>query len=274
MSENESGDNESVECLEEGASPAEPSHDEVTTITTIPVPGDIGYELGGEVRVGEKNINTIDSPTPTASATATGRKAPISYAALHIKHRAYTVQFKLKVLDWYYANGQNKRQAADHFGLDRKRVRDWLKIEPQLRAAPECYMHRIRSKPGCPPQYEELDKTVLEWYKEQAEQGVKISDRVLRTKALELAPQLGLQDTFKGSPNWAASWRRRNRHALVQYLAPEDRPREATSNNLEEDFQQQYGLNSESDFATVAEAITGVSLPVNCVHDIVRLTQD
>ena len=247
MSVNE--ENDSVVSEEAGASSVESSREEIATIPD-------SSELWYVEEVGAKCTMT-DSPTPTVSAI----RMTSDYTALHIPHKSYTVYFKLKVLDWYYANGENKKQTADHFGIDRKRVRDWLKLEQQLRAAPEFAMQRIRSTPGCPPMYEELDKTVLEWYKSQAEQGVRISDRVLRTKALELAPELGLKDVFKGSPNWAASWRRRNRPTIMQYLSPEERAKQTTA-KFEQDLQR-YGLNSESDFATVAEAISGVRLLIS-----------
>ena len=144
---------------------------------------------------------------------------------------------------------KTKKQTAKHFGIDRKR---WLRLEQQFRLEPKSNMQRKRNNSGCPPQYQELDKTVLEWYKEQKVQGLKVTDRALRTKALELAPQLGCQDTFKASPNWAVAWRRRNRGVIMETRMNHNTAELATE--LGEEFQQD-SVNSK---VNVAEPITGV----------------
>lgn len=224
-------------------------------ISIVPLSEDLRFDIGCVEQVGEDD-DTSDSPT---SPTSADNKTPVR-SGMRIPHKSYTVQYKLSVLDWYHAHGENKKQTAKHFGVDRKRIRDWLKLEQQFRLEPLSNMQRKRNTPGCPPHYQELDKTVLEWYKEQKVQGQKVTNRALRTKALELAPQLGFQDTFKASPNWAVAWRRRNRDVLMEgSTPPEEHNMTDSANDFEEDLQQ-YGLNSESDFATVAEAITGVGV--------------
>ena len=47
-------------------------------------------------------------------------------------HRSYTVKFKLDVLSWYRQNGNNKKRTADHYKIDRKRIREWLEQEEEL----------------------------------------------------------------------------------------------------------------------------------------------
>ena len=51
------------------------------------------------------------------------------------KKKSYTVKYKVAVLDWYHTNGNNKRKAAREFGVDPKRIREWVDREDDLRAA-------------------------------------------------------------------------------------------------------------------------------------------
>ena len=215
----------------------------------VPLPDDLHFEIE---EVGEEG--TVASESSTAPSL-TDEKTPVR-KGMRIPHKTYTVEYKLSVLDWYYANGENKRQTAKHFGIDRKRIRDWLGLEQQFREATNSIggVQCTRTARGCPPRYQELDKTVLEWYKEQRVQGHKVTNRVLRTKALELASQVGFQDTFKASPNWAIAWRRRNSDALGEDDDRDDHTMSPSAIDLDE----QCDLNSESDFAAVTETINGV----------------
>jgi len=49
------------------------------------------------------------------------------------KHRSFTVEFKVGVVEWVEFNSSSVRAAAIHFGLDRKVVRAWLKQKDTLR---------------------------------------------------------------------------------------------------------------------------------------------
>ena len=46
--------------------------------------------------------------------------------------RSFTVKFKLKAIQWYHDNGASKRATAMHFGIDRKRIREWV-LKDELR---------------------------------------------------------------------------------------------------------------------------------------------
>ena len=132
-------------------------------------------------------------------------------------HNSYTVAFKINVLDWYHANGENKSHTSKQFGVDRKRIRDWLQSEDNLRAMP--LANRMRRKTFAqegksygkrPPGSEQLDQAVLNWYKEQRAIGRVVYSRLLRAKALELGPQCGLPETFKASAMWLQRWKKRH----------------------------------------------------------------
>lgn len=49
------------------------------------------------------------------------------------KHRSFTVEFKVGVVEWVEHHSSSVRAAAIHFGLDRKVVRAWLRQKQSLR---------------------------------------------------------------------------------------------------------------------------------------------
>ena len=254
-------DDDAVQSKESGTRLFELSMSSQQEISIAPSSKDSRFEIGyASEQVGEYTC-TPKSDSPMSSSSI-DYKVPVR-SGMHTPHKSYTLQYKLSVLDWYHSHGENKKQTAKHFGVDRKRIRDWLRLEQQFRLEPKSNMQRKRNTTGCPPHYQELDKTVLEWYKEQEVQGRKVTNRALRTKALELAPQMGYEDTFKASSNWAVAWRRRNKDVLMETSTLSDNTELATE--LEEELQQD-GVNSKSN---VVETITGVR--VNC--DVLHLEQ-
>ena len=41
--------------------------------------------------------------------------------------RFYSLEFKFKVLSYYYSHGENRRNTYENFGIDKSVLRDWLK---------------------------------------------------------------------------------------------------------------------------------------------------
>lgn len=125
-------------------------------------------------------------------------------------YRSYTVQFKLNTLDWYYRNGENKNLAAKMFSVDRKRIRDWLQDEKNLRSDPN--PERTKRKRTCSlPQYKDIEDALYQFYVAQREKGIKPKNAELRAKSLEFASVLGYREnTFKASIHWLCNWKRRN----------------------------------------------------------------
>ena len=134
----------------------------------------------------------------------------------HATHNSYTVEFKLQVLDWYHKHGENKNITAKNFGVDRKRIRDWEVNEQILKEQtdPQRKRHRISGGPGRRIVSEELDKALIKWYNEQRAQQKLVYNRHIMAKALELAPQLGLRESFKASDVWVSGWKKRNKAEL------------------------------------------------------------
>ena len=49
------------------------------------------------------------------------------------KHRSFTLEFKVGVVEWVELHSSSLRGAASHFGLDRKMLRSWIKNKERLR---------------------------------------------------------------------------------------------------------------------------------------------
>ena len=73
------------------------------------------------------------------------------------RQSSYTVEYKLGLLRWYQDNGENA--TARHFGIDRKRLREWLEKEDKP-AETELNV-------GKEPLSLELDKAVLRFLEER-----------------------------------------------------------------------------------------------------------
>ena len=50
-----------------------------------------------------------------------------------LKRKSYAREFKLTVVMWFHENGKNVHQTSQHFNLDRKQVRNWVKTEEKIR---------------------------------------------------------------------------------------------------------------------------------------------
>ena len=81
---------------------------------------------------------------------------------------SYTVEFKLGLLRWYQDNGENRHPTARNFGIDRKRLREWLEKEDRLRDNRVGAAKKKRKlNPGKEPLSLELDKAVLRFLEEE-----------------------------------------------------------------------------------------------------------
>ena len=126
------------------------------------------------------------------------------------KRHSYPLDFKLKLLEWYRSNGENKQLTSRVFDVQPKRISEWLMIEQQLRSKKDAAPgDKKRSSESTTWLKLQVDKLLVEWYKEKGAEGVKPSLNQLRSKALELAFGLGLQN-FKASSSWIKQWKKRH----------------------------------------------------------------
>ena len=128
-------------------------------------------------------------------------------------HRSYTVAFKLQVITWYREQGAlNKKRTADHFHIDRKRLREWLEKEEELllnRRGSASQKKRLGG--GCQPMSPELDQIVLDFLLDERAAGRPVSNADLVAKARVAARGLdGVDPNFKASDGWLRRFKKRN----------------------------------------------------------------
>ena len=183
----------------------------------------------------ERGDQTPPSPTTGAGTPSSSSSSLHPHQGVGLvggtpaPYRSYTIQFKLNALDWYYKNGENKNLTAKMFQVDRKRIRDWLLDEPNLRSDPTPERTK-RKRNNCLPQYKEIETALYRYYLEQRERGLKPKNAELRSKSLEFASEYGYGDAFKASVHWLCNWKRRNRIAFVSV-----EPMNGEENNGEEE---------------------------------------
>ncbi len=125
------------------------------------------------------------------------------------KRHSYPLDFKLKLLEWYRSNGENKQLTSRVFDVQPKRISEWLMIEQQLRSKKDTPSDKMRSSENTTLLKLQVDRLLVEWHKEEGAKGIKPSLNHLRSKALELAIGLGLQN-FKASSTWIKQWKKRH----------------------------------------------------------------
>ena len=127
------------------------------------------------------------------------------------KKKSYTVKYKVAVLDWYHTNGNNKRKAAREFGVDPKRIREWVDREDDLRAASCSTKGKSMRKLHPGAEYcVELDNLVLDYLIEERAEGLEATNKMLQEKARELAPGIdGVPPEFCASDGWLRNWKKR-----------------------------------------------------------------
>lgn len=128
------------------------------------------------------------------------------------RRKSYTVKFKLQVIKWYHENGSNAHAAANHFGINRSSVIDWLAKEDQLKKAeePETTRHIC----GWRARYSVLDAEIFDFLSNERSAGRSVSNKQLMDKALDIAPKLNVPGTFKASCMWLKRWKQRNKVSM------------------------------------------------------------
>ena len=125
------------------------------------------------------------------------------------RHRSYTLEFKLSVVEWVESQKCSFRAAAKQFGVDRKIVRSWVDSKHTLLAALMHHgPHKRKLHNGKPPASHELDQQVLEYLLRQRREGYIVGDKELQRQALECAERLGLA-AFKATTTWLRGWKNR-----------------------------------------------------------------
>ena len=102
-------------------------------------------------------------------------------------YHTYTVQFKVGVVDWHLAHGENVSQTAREFEVDRKRVREWLANADKLRQHFHGRVKRmIRLHPGKAVLCKDLDKAVYAYLEQMSSESLSISNKEIKNEPRRL----------------------------------------------------------------------------------------
>ena len=137
------------------------------------------------------------------------------------KQNSYTVKYKLEAIKWYRDNGKSIRKTAGYFKVDRKRIREWINKEGELRAhshGSDAKKRRINC--GGEIISRDVEEGVLEYLIDQRARGMAVSNICLKEKALEIANDMddidGKLANFKASDGWLSRWKKRNNVAILR----------------------------------------------------------
>ena len=125
-----------------------------------------------------------------------------------------------------YSNGKNKLKTATHFNIHTKRIRDWELNEAFLRAHSNSPKRRFRMEKAAADTYGNVGKNLFLWYQEEKARGSDHSFGDLKSKAVQLATELNVQDCFTVSDSWIRRWKK-------QY-GVEDGKRRSTATGMSE----------------------------------------
>ena len=77
--------------------------------------------------------------------------------------RAFSREFKLSIVQWFHSNNKNVLQTSNHFKIDRKQVRTWIKAEKKIRKQKSKSMNERGRKAYFP----RMEEKLVQQFKEQ-----------------------------------------------------------------------------------------------------------
>ena len=124
------------------------------------------------------------------------------------RRSSYTVEFKIKVVDWLRKNDCNVSKAAREFEVDRKRVREKYEVLKGNSVGSKAKCCKI-GECGRNPLSTDQDLHVFRYLEEERAEGRVVTNSDLTRKALQIALGLGLT-SFRASPGWLLRWKQRH----------------------------------------------------------------
>ncbi|KAH9377521.1 hypothetical protein HPB48_013032 [Haemaphysalis longicornis] len=111
--------------------------------------------------------------------------------------------------EWHRQTGRNVHATARHFGIDRKRVREWDKnFETLLQRSYGKGKAQRKLSSGAPVFSEELDDALFEFFESERSAGRAVSNRLLAEEARKIADNLKLGN-FAASSQYIKRWKAR-----------------------------------------------------------------
>ena len=81
--------------------------------------------------------------------------------------RAFSRVFKLSVVQWFHSNNTNVLQTSNHFKIDGKQVRTWIKAEEKIRKQKS----KSVNERGRRAYFPRMEEKLVQQFKEQRKQG-------------------------------------------------------------------------------------------------------
>ena len=144
------------------------------------------------------------------------------------KHKSYDVRFKLRAVE--VAKKKSIASTSREFGVDRKRIREWMKQEHELTKMKK--EGRSKSKrlkgAGRRPHDEDMEESLFDWIIDLRQRNLRVS----RVMILRQARVLSTNDSFKGSIGWLNGFLKRKGLSLRRKTTVCQNPPEACVRKL------------------------------------------
>ena len=123
------------------------------------------------------------------------------------RNKSYTTQFKLQVIK--EARETSKRAAARRFGVDAKRVWEWVSSEDKLCGTPR--KRRRMDGAGRKPSSDMIDEEVLQWVRQLCSELQRVTRKMVMREARRLhASRVDGLPGFVASEGWLRGFMTRN----------------------------------------------------------------
>lgn len=144
----------------------------------------------------------------------------MSKAANASKRLSYPREFKLAVVDYYYANGQNKYRTCKEFQITKSMLNGWLQKVESIRRSRPGSLKSGRS--GRRPQFPAVEQQLYDIYASKAQNGIRLGNRWLRETARLLAREQCTEDQLAGMCQFSERWlgNFKKRYGIVTAKAP------------------------------------------------------
>ncbi|CAF1139002.1 unnamed protein product, partial [Brachionus calyciflorus] len=129
---------------------------------------------------------------------------------MKIKRRVFNLVFKSKVIRAFELI-QNYSKVAKMYNLNRKTVRLWVNQRNNIQNL-NTKISRFHVKYSRPILYEDLESEINDWVNKSRSDGVCISGKMIKIKALELSEKYGLN--LKASAGWLSRFLKRKNLVL------------------------------------------------------------
>lgn len=125
-------------------------------------------------------------------------------AAAGPNRMSYPREFKLMVIGYYLANGQNKYRTCKEFQITKSMLNGWLQKIEKIRQSRPGSLKSGRS--GRKPQFPDIEKQLFSLYSSHLESGHKVGNRWIRETARALAREQCSEQQLTGMCQFSERW--------------------------------------------------------------------